>query len=120
MMGGRTKQKHISHDAMGEDKPAPQHLSRQKERPAPERSRAAAPARTPASKETKEASGVGSGSGAWRWRQRQPRSGLRRFAPAFRAAGAARHAPGRKQARSLPVLSQHRPRASSTRACRSP
>ena len=39
-----TKQKYISHGDMGEDKPAPQHLSRLKERPG----RAAPPVRAPA------------------------------------------------------------------------
>ena len=103
-----TKQKHISHDAMGEDKPAPQHLSRQKERPAPERSRAVAPARTPASKETKEASGVGGsggvgGGGGGSHRDKRSKE----TSPGVPGSGGKLGTPlGKKQARSLPVLSQ--------------
>ena len=109
-----TRQKYISHDAMGEDTPAPQHLSRLKERAAPERSRVVAPARTHASKETiKEASkeaggggggggggsgsaGVGGGGGGG---HREKRS--KEMSPVVASSGG-----GQKQARSLPVLSQ--------------
>lgn len=78
-----TKQKYISHGDMGEDKPAPQHLSRLKERPG----RAAPPVRAPASK---EASGGGH-------RDKWPKD----LTP-----GAAGIGGGQKQGPSLPVLLQ--------------
>ena len=92
-----TRQKYISHDAMGEDKPAPQHLSRPKERPA----------RTPASKEaikeeSKEAGASGGGSagaGGVGGSHREKRS--KEPSPGVTGSGG-----GQKQARSLPVLSQ--------------
>ena len=103
-----TKQKHISHDAMGEDKPAPQHLSRSKERPAPERNRVAPPARTPASKEAiKEAgSSGGGGSGGSAGAGAGAGGSHREKRPKEPSPGAAGSSGGQKQARSLPVLSQ--------------
>merc|ERR1719272_183971 len=111
-----TRQKHISHEALGEDKPTPQHLSRPKERPAPERSRAAAAARKETIKEgSKEAGGSGSasvgggsasvgggsayvgGGGSDSHREKRSKE------PSLGVAGSSG---GQTQARSLPVLSQ--------------
>jgi hypothetical protein len=107
-----TRQKHISHDAMGEDTPAPQHLSRLKERPAPERSRAVAPARTHASKETikeasKEAGGGGGGGGGSSAGVGGGGGGGHREKPSKEPSPVVTSSGGGlKQARSLPVLSQ--------------
>ena len=91
-----TRQKHISHDAMGEDKPAPQHLSRPKERPPPERSKASKETIKEASKEAGGNAGVGGGGGGGHREKR-----LKEPSPGVAGGGS-----GQKLARSLPVLSQ--------------